>query len=142
MSLFSSIFGEKGPVEAKAVAADPSSIPADGNFPNSFEISDAFSIAPKPLEVGLKRSMELKDRAVVYGTVSSGSFTQGDTVIVTINNAPMQMSLLDVLPEGASDFATELGANMHKKTIDAGKYGWLILDVTSLPAVNTKVGKL
>ena len=44
MSLFSSIFGEKGPVEAKAVAADPSSIPADGNFPNSFEISDDGSI--------------------------------------------------------------------------------------------------
>ncbi|MBQ2081397.1 MAG: hypothetical protein II461_06510 [Treponema sp.] len=142
MGIISAIFGEKGPVAPAAVPADPKTLPADGNYPNVFAVEKVFSIAPKPLDVGLKRSKQLKDRSVVYGSVTSGAFTKGDNVIATIDGKEMQIPILDIIPEGGSDFATELGSNLHKKSVDAGKYGWMILDVTSLPAENSKIGKL
>ena len=63
MGIISAIFGEKGPVAPAAVPADPKTLPADGNYPNVFAVEKVFSIAPKPLDVGLKRSKQLRTAA-------------------------------------------------------------------------------
>ncbi|MBP5353798.1 MAG: hypothetical protein J6Y67_01515 [Lachnospiraceae bacterium] len=141
MGFFSSLFGPK---EAPAPAAQPfpaESLPANGVFANMFKIDEAFQIAPKATEVGIKRAKLYKDRIVVRGPVTAGSFSQNDAVVLFVNGSPMLVPILDVMKCGDLDFASELAANMHKHTIEAGMTAWIILDLTSLPVVGTTIGK-
>lgn len=141
MGFFSKLFGPK---EAPAPAAQPfpaESLPANGVYANMFRIDEAFQIAPKSTEVGIKRAKLYKDRYVVRGPVTAGSFSQNDAVVLFINGSPMLVPILDVMKCDAMDFKDELAANMHKHTIEAGMTAWIILDVTALPVVGTTVGK-
>ena len=141
MGFFSKLFGPK---EAPAPAAQPfpvESLPANGVYANMFRIDEAFQIAPKATEVGIKRAKLYKDRCVVRGPVTAGSFSQNDAVVLFINGSPMLVPILDVMKCDAMDFKDELAANMHKHTIEAGMTAWIILDITALPVVGTTVGK-
>ena len=141
MGFFSKLFGPK---EAPAPAAQPfpaESLPADGNYPNMFRIDESFMIAPKATEVGIKRAKLYKDRCVVRGLVSTGTFSQGESVIVFIDGAPMQVPILDVMKSDVLNFQDELAANMHKHTIESGMTAWIILDISSLPTVGATIGK-
>jgi len=141
MGFFSKLFGPK---EAPAPAAQPfpaESIPADGNYPNMFRVDESFMIAPKATEVGIKRAKLYKDRCVVRGLVSVGTFSQNDAVVVFVDGSPMQVPILDVMKCDALDFPSELAANMHKHTIETGMTAWMILDISSLPTVGATIGK-
>lgn len=83
----------------------------------------------KPLEVGLKRSKQLKNKVVVRGLVQSGVFNINDSAVIVQNGSETATSILDVIPcGGVSDFATALAANTHKKTAEKDINAWLILD--------------
>ena len=91
-----------------------------------------FAIAPKAIEVGVKRSKELKNKLVVSGSVRSGSFSKEETVAILGSDGVVKANavILDVIPDdGTLDFQTELSANMHKKEVGSGGNAWLILDV-------------
>ena len=144
MGFFDFLFGKKEavPEQALGTPVDPAALPVNGAFPNMYFISESFPIAPKATEVGIKRAKLYKNRTVVGGVINAGTFNKDDDVIVYINGAPVQAHVLDLIPVGASDFQTELAANMHKKTASQGASAWMILDLTVLPSVNTNIGKL
>lgn len=102
-----------------------------GSYENLFKADDAFSISPKPLEVGLKRSKLLKDRGVLRGLVMAGAFNQGDAVQLKRGNSLTPTTILELIPiDRTSEFDTELGANTHKKTAATNTNAWFILDVS------------
>ncbi len=141
MGFFSKLFGPK---EAPAPAAQPfpaESVPANGVYPNMFQIDESFTIAPKSTEVGIKRAKLYKDRCVVHGNVTAGTFSQNDSVVFFVNGSPMLVPVLDVMKVDVMNFKDELAANMHKHTIEAGMTAWMILDITALPAIGTVIGK-
>lgn len=108
-----------------------------GSYQNLFKADDAFSISPKPLEVGMKRAKLLKDRAVLRGMVLAGAFNQGDAVQLKRGESMTATTILELIPiTTTSEFDTELGANSHKKTVAAGNGAWLILDVSGADARN------
>jgi len=97
------------------------------DYASLFRVEEVFTIAPKPLEVGLKRSKELRDKTVAKGLVLSGSFKKGDPVEVLHDGQKSETSLLAVYQcTGTSDFQTELGANMCRSA-EADGHAWLIL---------------
>ena len=127
---------EKAAAQAEAAAklAQMAPVGATGvQFGPQFSCSSVFSIAPKPLDVGVKRSKELANRLVANGTVKSGEFNKGDAVAVVGNGVVKAVTtLLDVIKDDeANDFNTLLSANMGKKRVELGNSGWLILDVTA-----------
>ena len=144
MGFFDFLFGKKETVSESALGTpvDPAALPANGAYPNSYFIGESFTIAPKATEVGIKRAKLYKNRTVVCGVINAGAFNKDDDVIVYINGAPVSAHVLDLIPVDASDFQTELAANMHKKTASQGASAWMILDLTVLPAINTTIGKL
>jgi len=107
---------------------------SSGNtFGSQFSVTTVFQIAPKPLDVGVKRSKELKDRLVVTGSVKGGDFAKGDCVAIVGMDGAVKANtkILDLIPDdGTLDFNTELNANMHKKMAGLGMNAWIILDVT------------
>lgn len=101
-----------------------------GDFANIFKADSAFSISPKPLDVGLKRAKLLNDKGVLRGLVVAGSFNQGDAVYLKQWSGLRPTTILELIPiTTTSEFKTELGANMHKKTVSANSNAWFILDV-------------
>ncbi|MBQ6660222.1 MAG: hypothetical protein IJM57_02195 [Lachnospiraceae bacterium] len=144
MGFFSSLFGKKETVPEVVLGQPvaPETLPAGGIFPNMMRINESFTTTPKATVVGIKRAKMYKGRTVVCGVVTAGSFNRDDNVIVTIDGAPVQAPILDVVPVGNMNFMDEVAANMHKHTVGEGATAWLILDLTVLPAVNTVVGKL
>ncbi len=93
-----------------------------------FKVEETFTIAPKALDVGLKRSKLLKDKTVVKGLVQAGTFTRDDSVTILHGEQKIETKLLAVYEcDGVSDFDTELGANMCKSA-KTNCHAWLILE--------------
>ena len=113
-----------------------------GSYGSLFKAEDVFSIAPKPLEVGIKRAKELKDKLVVRGMILTGALNKGDEVTVIHGGSETKTVLLDLIPcDGVTEFDTALRANMHKKTAEAGTNAWLILDLIGGVVPEDLIGK-
>ena len=129
------IIAEKKEAQAAAAAQ------YGGTYENLFKVEDLFTIAPKPLDVGLKRAKELKDKLVVRGMILTGAFTKGDEVTI-LRGSGTKTVLLDLIPcDGVTEFDTALKANMHKKTAEAGTNAWFILDLTGGVVPEDMIGK-
>ena len=133
--------------EAKAKALlEAAPVGSSGiSFGSQFTCATFFPIAPKPLDVGVKRSRELENRIVVSGSVKGGEFEKGDAVVVLGSDGVVKAvtKLLDLIPDdGSVDFFTELCANMHKKKAALGAAAWLILDVTGGVDAGDMIAKL
>ncbi len=129
------IIAEKKAAQAEAAAQ------YGGTYGNLFKVEDLFTIAPKPLDVGIKRAKELKDKLVVRGMILTGAFTKGDEVTI-LRGSGTKTVLLDLIPcDGVTEFETALKANMHKKTAEAGTNAWLILDTAGGIAPEDMIGK-
>ena len=121
--------------EVKAVAAELDAEVKEaldkvgGDYEAVFIVGDVWQIAPKPLEVGLKRSKELQNKTVVSGTVQSGGFINGDEVILKHGGADIKTTVIQSFKNTGIEFETELAANTQKKGVVAGDQAWLILDV-------------
>ncbi|MBR3058881.1 MAG: hypothetical protein IKG93_13080 [Clostridiales bacterium] len=130
------LFGSKEKTElkekAKKILEQAPVGASDVAFQSRFSCVCVFAIAPKAIEVGVKRSKELKNKLVVSGSVRSGSFSKEETVAILGSDGVVKANavILDVIPDdGTLDFQTELSANMHKKEVGSGGNAWLILDV-------------
>ncbi len=129
------LFGfEKKETRAAANVTEQAPVGSSGNsFGSQFSVTTVFQIAPKPLDVGVKRSKKLKDRLVVTGSVKGGDFAKGECVAIVGMDGAVKANtkILDLIPDdGTLDFNTELNANMHKKMAGLGMNAWIILDVT------------
>lgn len=101
------------------------------NYANIAKADKCFSIAPKALDVGLKRAKAYKNRFVATSQIISGEFAKGDTVTVTTNGKDITTTILDVFEcSNSSTFETTLAANMGKHKAEAGTSAWIILDLT------------
>ncbi len=112
--------------EAKEVMAS-----VGGDFEAVMKVNDVWQIAPKPLEVGLKRSKELQNKTVVAGLVQTGGFANGDEVILKHGGADIKTKVIQSFKNTGIEFETELAANTQKKGVVAGDQAWLILDLES-----------
>ncbi|MBO4899165.1 MAG: hypothetical protein J5509_02640 [Lachnospiraceae bacterium] len=131
------IVNEKKEKQAEATGA------YSGEFASILTAEEVFMIAPKPLDVGIKRAKELKERLVVRGLVQAGAFAKGDTVTIVHADSRIQTTLLDVIPcGGAVDFMTELKANMHKKEANINENAWLITDMVKDIQKDDIIGKV
>ncbi|MBO4474219.1 MAG: hypothetical protein J5750_04825 [Clostridiales bacterium] len=138
MGLFDFLGKGKEKAEAQAAAAaqlaQSAPVGASGiRFGSQYGISTTFVIAPKPLDVGVKRSKELQNKIVVTGTVKGGEFSKGDAVALVGPDGVVKAltKLLDVIKDdGANDFNTLLSANMGKKEAGLGVDAYLILDMS------------
>lgn len=99
------------------------------DFTALFRVEEAFTIAPKLLEVGIWRFKLLRNRRVVKGLILSGTFTKDDRVTLLHGEEKRPTTLLAVYKCSVSDFATELGADFCR-TASAPQRAWLILDDT------------
>ena len=102
----------------------------DSNYAHVAKVDDCFTIAPKALEVGLKRAKEYKNKYVATVQVISGTFAKGDAVTVTTRGRDIPTQILDVFACGSSTFETELATNMGKHKADAGSAAWIILNLS------------
>ena len=99
-----------------------------GNYSSVLTTETVFQIAPKPLDVGLKRAGELKNKLVVRGMVQAGSFAKGDNAFILHAGCETPVAILDVLPcDGVTEFDTALKANTGKKEASEDINAWLIL---------------
>ncbi len=96
------------------------------DYANIFQPEEAFTIEPKPLQVGLKRARQMKGSCVVRGMAQRGSFDQGDSVLIVHEGETRPATILELVPCTSLDFWTEMA--MHKKHIDEGYPAWFILD--------------
>jgi hypothetical protein len=91
-----------------------------------------FMITPKPLDVGIKRAKELKNKLVVRGLVQAGTFKKGDEAVIVHDGSEKSTTILDVIPcDGVTDFDLALKANMHKKEASADTNAWIITNEES-----------
>lgn len=106
-----------------------------GKYSSVFTVgSDSFCIAPKALEVGLKRAKLLKDATVVDGLAVTGSFDKDEEVIIVVNGVEKKARVIEAHKKDVSDFATILRANM-KQGFSQGTNGYLIISTDSpIPA--------
>lgn len=101
-------------------------------YKNIARVEDCFSIAPKAMDVGLKRAKELKDRIVATSLVASGEIKRGDSVAVITRGVSVETKVIDVIIcSSSSTFMTEMSANMGKHKAEAGVSAWILLDMTS-----------
>ena len=150
MGLFD--FLNKGKEKAAAQAAESEKtaqgapVGASGiQFGSQYSISTTFVIAPKPLEVGVKRAKELQNKIVATGNVKGGEFRKGDLVVIVGADGVVkaQTTLLDVFnDDGANDFNTILSANMGKKEAGLGVDAYFILDMSDGVSASDKVAKI
>lgn len=90
-----------------------------------------FSIAPKPLDVGMKRAKAFKNRIVATSFIMSGEFCRGDAVTISFDGTDVRTTILDVIEcSSSSTFETELNSNIGKHKAQEGTSAWMILDVT------------
>ena len=147
MGLFGTKSKEKAELKAQAKTMTAQApVGASGiTFTSEISCESVFAIEPKPIEVGVKRSKELKDRLVAHGIVRSGQFKAGETVAIVGSDGIVKAgtTILDLIPDnGELDFLTELSANMHSKEAGSGSQVWIILDVTEGIHENDLVGKV
>ncbi len=102
------------------------------DYANVAKVDKSFSIAPKPLDVGLKRAKAYKNRIVATSQIISGEFAKDDTVTVTTSGVSITTTILDVIEcSSSSTFETMLSANLGSKhKAGAGSSAWIILDLT------------
>lgn len=101
------------------------------DYANVAKVDKCFSIAPKPLEVGIKRAKAYKNRLVATSQIITGEFAKDDTVTVTTNGKDVKTTILDIIEcSNSSTFETMLAANMCKHKVEGGTSAWIILDLT------------
>lgn len=102
------------------------------DFANVAKVDKSFSIAPKPLDVGLKRAKAYKNRIVATSQIISGEFAKDDRVTVTTGGNNITTTVLDVIEcSSSSTFETMLSANLGAKhKAGAGTSAWIILNLT------------
>ena len=132
--------------EESAKTAQGAPVGASGiRFGSQYSVSSTFVIAPKPLDVGVKRSKELQNKIVATGTVKGGEFRKGDLVVIVGQDGVVkaQTTLLDIIrDDGANDFNTLLSANMGKKEAGLGVDAYFILDVSDGVSFGDKLAKI
>ena len=110
-------------------------------FANLARVESFFTIAPKPLQVGLKRARELNNRIVATSLVISGEISRGDIVTVKTGETVTETKVLDVHEcSSSSTFETVLSANMGKHKATAGTSAWIFLDMTEGVEEGTIIG--
>lgn len=114
-----------------------------GEFESMAKVEKYRNIAPKALEVGLKKSKEYKNRVMATCTVVAGEFAKGDTVTLRTGGLDTQTTLLEVLEcSNSSTFETVLSANLlEKHRVEAGVSAWIILDVVDGVTEGTIIGR-
>ena len=101
-----------------------------GDYAAIAKVEKTFGIAPKAMDVGLKRAKALKNRIVATSYIMSGEFSRGDAVTVSFDGADMTTTILDVIEcSSSSTFETVLDANFGKHKAKEGVSAWIILDV-------------
>lgn len=90
-----------------------------------FVAEEAWRIEPRAQDVGVRRAKLLKGATVVRGSVREGSFRVGDEVRILGGGSA---AVLECFRQSASDFETELRANLPHRALKAGDAAWLILD--------------
>lgn len=100
------------------------------NYANVAKVDNCFSIAPKALEVGMKRAKAYKNRIVATSQIITGEFAKDDTVTVTTNGKNITTTILDVIEcSNSSTFETMLASNIRKHNVEAGTSAWILLDL-------------
>ena len=113
-----------------------------GDYSNIARASKSFNIAPKALDVGLKRAKELKNRVVVTADIVSGEFCRGDEVEVVSDGGTIRTKVLDAYDcSNSSSFETILNANSGKHKVSAGVSAWLLLDIEEVIPEGTVIRK-
>ena len=102
------------------------------DYANVAKADKCFSIAPKAVDVGLKRAKAYKNRMVATSSIITGEFAKDDTVTVTTNGNDIKATILDVIEcSSYSTFETMLSAHLGSKhKAGAGTSAWIILDIT------------
>ena len=101
------------------------------DYANVAKADKCFSIAPKALDVGLKRAKAYKNRIVATSEIIAGEFAKDDTVTITTNGNDVTTTILDVIEcSSSSTFETMLAANMGKHKAGAKTSAWILLDLT------------
>lgn len=101
-----------------------------GDYAAIAKVEKTFGIAPKAMDVGLKRAKALKNKIVATSYIMSGEFSRGDEVTVSLDGANITTTILDVIEcSSASTFKTALNANLGKHKAQEGISAWIILDV-------------
>lgn len=101
------------------------------DYANVAKADKCFSIAPKALDVGMKRAKAYKNRIVATSEIIAGEFAKDDTVTITTNGNDVTTTILDVIEcSSSSTFETMLAANTGKHKVEAGTSAWIILDLT------------
>ncbi|MDO4834224.1 MAG: DUF4428 domain-containing protein [Bacillota bacterium] len=112
-----------------------------GEFSNIARVEKCSLIAPKPLEVGLKRAKELKNRAVATCLVVSGELAKGDMLTVKMEGMDFQAKVLDIYEcSSSTTFETVLAANSGKHKVSEGVSAWIILDTAEKLPEGTVIG--
>ena len=136
IAMIQELINERKEKQAEAVAE------LGGEYSSLLTIEEIEILAPKPLEVGLKRAKELKNKPAVRGMVQLGSFAKGDSVCI-VGGDKTPVTLLDVVPcEGLFDLKSMLSSNMHKKDAGENINAWLILDTEKAPEKGDTIAKL
>ena len=127
---------EKAAAQAEESAKTSQMAPVGASgvqFGSQYGVSTTFVIAPKPLDVGVKRSKELQNKLVATGTVKGGEFRKGDLVVIVGRDGVVkaQTKLLDIIKDdNVNDFNTLLSANMGKKEAGLGVDAYFFLDMS------------
>lgn len=101
------------------------------DYANVAKVDKCFSIAPKALDVGIKRAKAYKNRLVATSQIITGEFAKDDTVTVTTNGKNVTTTILDVIEcSNSSTFETMLASNLRKHKAEAGTSAWILLDLT------------
>lgn len=91
------------------------------NYANVAKVDNSFSIAPKALDVGLKRAKAFKNKIVATSEIITGEFAKDDTVTVTTDGEDITTTILDVIEcSNVSTFETMLASNLRKHNAEAG----------------------
>ena len=93
-------------------------------------VQEAFQIEPTPVQVGVARAKQMKNRMVVFGCAEQGVFQKGDTVRVDSQGKITETTIIEAyIQQENFDFEKELRAHMGKQQLPKGKTGWMILDM-------------
>lgn len=102
------------------------------DYANVAKADKCFSIAPKAVDVGIKRAKAYKNRIVATSSIITGEFAKDDAVTITTNGNDVTTTILDVIEcSSSSTFETMLSAHLGSKhKAGAGTSAWIILDLT------------
>lgn len=104
----------------------------ESNRESEFEVFSCEIIAPKSVQVGIKRAKILKNKISCYGEVKKGSFKNNDSVVIINGEEKIVTTIIEAIDDNGSDFETSLGARLaRKKQLEVGDKGWIILDISS-----------